>query len=215
MILITAKEKEKHVLRETLKSARKEVPQIEREDYAASMLETISGMAQYIDSKSVGIYINTASEMSTHALIEHAHSLNKKVYCPYIEDAKNGLMSFKPWTTKLKKNRYGIEEPAPSNPSIDAKQLDIIFLPLVGFDTNGERLGMGGGFYDRLLEFKRDQRREQSITNKPLLIGLAYEVQKTTDIPTQGWDIKLDAAITERKSYIFNPVIHNSHLKQV
>ena len=96
---------------------------------------------------------------------------------------------------KLVANRFGIPEPPHRRGNtLSAKQLDVIFLPLVGFDAAGNRLGMGGGFYDRTLS-------QLPARNRPLLAGLAHDVQRVDKLPVQRWDIPLDAVVTDRRIY--------------
>ncbi len=80
---------------------------------------------------------------------------------------------------------------------LSAKHLNVIFMPLLGFDKNKCRIGMGGGFYDRALSFKK----HQTNYNNPKLYGLAFDCQQVTEINNQPWDIPLDAVITPTKIY--------------
>lgn len=87
------------------------------------------------------------------------------------------------------RNRYGIREPR-NRIRLPAWQLDILLMPLVGFDARGQRLGMGGGFYDRLLaDLARRPRR-------PRLIGLAHDLQQVDSLPVAAWDRAVDAVVT-------------------
>ena len=79
----------------------------------------------------------------------------------------------------------------------------MIFLPVVAFDINGNRLGRGAGYYDRTLAFVNEQ-IEQGTHIKPCLIGLAYEFQKIEQIITDKWDVALDIIVTENNIYYRN-----------
>jgi 5-formyltetrahydrofolate cyclo-ligase len=83
---------------------------------------------------------------------------------------------------------------------MNARWLDMLIVPLVGFDGRGRRLGMGGGFYDATLAFLRRRR----IWKKPYLIGLAFECQRVTEIPSEPWDIRLNAILTEKEFFRFS-----------
>ena len=99
---------------------------------------------------------------------------------------------------KLSLNDYGIPEPEHNDEkSIQAEQFDLMFIPLVAFDSKCNRIGMGGGYYDKTLAFKKESEKK----SKPLLIGLAYEFQKIDAIEKNAWDIPMDAIITENKTY--------------
>ena len=95
------------------------------------------------------------------------------------------------------KNKYGISEPKLDVRVVKTSAtLDIIFTPLVAFDDAGRRLGMGGGYYDRTLS-KLDQ-------NHTAVIGLAYDQQKITQVPSESWDVDLTAIITPNNNYFIN-----------
>ena len=74
--------------------------------------------------------------------------------------------------------------------------LSLVLLPLVAFDAKGNRMGMGGGYYDRAFEFK-----QKTLSYLPRLIGLAHELQKKEQLPTESWDIPLFAIFTDKKIY--------------
>ncbi len=78
-----------------------------------------------------------------------------------------------------------------------AQELDLVFLPLVAFDRVGHRVGMGGGYYDRTFAFV------QQMHHKPILIGLAYEMQQVDGLPFCTWDIPLDGVLTEKQLRLF------------
>ena len=95
---------------------------------------------------------------------------------------------------QLVNNRYGIPEANQGSPEISADQLDLVLLPLVGFDRQGRRLGMGGGYYDRCFSFTKHKNK----VSKPLLIGLAHSCQESPELPNEEWDIALDLIISDR-----------------
>ncbi len=84
---------------------------------------------------------------------------------------------------------------------IGARWLDLVFLPLVGFDARGMRLGMGGGYYDRAFAFRRVRR----VWKKPLLIGFAYDLQRVPHLESAPHDVLLDAVVTEKGSMMMKP----------
>src|SRR5690606_7992459 len=99
----------------------------------------------------------------------------------------------------LAPNRFGILEPNQAAQSIDIQQLDLILLPLVGFDAQGRRLGMGGGYYDRSLAFKKVYKKLG-----PKLIGLAHAIQQVDALTVDIWDVPLDAIVTDKKLFKIN-----------
>jgi 5-formyltetrahydrofolate cyclo-ligase len=94
-------------------------------------------------------------------------------------------------------NRFGIPEPAVARRDWrSARRLDVIVAPLVAFDRSGRRLGMGGGWYDRTLGF----RRFHASFRRPWFIGLAYGFQEVARLEADAWDVPMDAVITEREA---------------
>ena len=145
----------------------------------------------------IAAYLDYGSELQTSSLIDYLLACGKQIYVPRI--GANNRMRFLRLDdrTPLRCNRYGITEPAGSRPIRSLRQMDVVLLPLLGFDHHGARLGTGGGYYDRALAFPRAFR-------KPLLVGYGYELQKVESIPTESWDIRLDAMVTEQGIYTFN-----------
>ena len=80
------------------------------------------------------------------------------------------------------------------------RDLDIVFTPLVAFDTAGNRVGMGAGFYDRSFAFRKHRRNWR----RPLLIGVAYDFQRVPHIPARTWDVPVDLVVTDKKTYAFD-----------
>ena len=150
-------------------------------------------------SQHIALYLASDSEIDPYLLIEHARFLGKKVYLPILAPLKNSLY-FAPYEAgaPLKRNRFNILEPACHQSKWKtASQLDLLLLPLVAFDVHGNRIGMGGGFYDRTLAYRQHRR----FWKKPTLVGLAHEIQKVGQLNNQSWDIPLDYIITEKRRY--------------
>lgn len=98
----------------------------------------------------------------------------------------------------MRPNRFGIEEvDALPNYAIKVSEIDLVLLPLVAFDQSGNRLGMGGGFYDATFTHLKSKK------TKPLFIGLAYQSQLVENLPSDPWDLPLDGVCTEESFYQF------------
>jgi 5-formyltetrahydrofolate cyclo-ligase len=110
---------------------------------------------------------------------------------PVVSEHDDGSMEFYPWNvdSQLKQNRYGISEPQKTI-SIPLAGFDMLLMPLVAYDRNGNRLGMGSGYYDRHLEPLRD-------AQQPLRVGIAYSLQEVAQLTKNDWDIPLHAVVTE------------------
>jgi 5-formyltetrahydrofolate cyclo-ligase len=142
----------------------------------------------------IGIYAATPEELDTSCLIALALRRGCDVYLPRIDRrARVRSMHFAPLSARRSVNRFGITEPeGPRLTSV--RLLDVVFLPLVGFDRHGVRLGMGGGYYDRAFGF----RRLRSCWHAPLLVGIGYASQEVERITPAAHDVLLDLVVTER-----------------
>jgi 5-formyltetrahydrofolate cyclo-ligase len=108
---------------------------------------------------------------------------------------EGGSLRFAPWRPgdPLVSNRYGIPEPDLAITSqLPAREMALVVLPLLGFSPDGNRLGMGGGYYDRSLAFRKDA------PAPPWLVGAGYSFQKLESLAAQPWDVRLDAIATEQ-----------------
>lgn len=148
----------------------------------------------------IAFYLPIGGEVSCMPIIEYALSLGKKCYVPKVDQKKERTMCFYPYTgqASLTKGAFGIYEPVDDGAkAISANKLSLVFMPLVAFDGEGNRLGMGGGYYDTFFANLNKKRR-------PELIGLAYNFQKVAKIPTEKWDLRMDAVITPNHFLRFN-----------
>lgn len=118
----------------------------------------------------------------------------KRCYVPVLHPWQPGKMLFVPFTgrERMKTNRWGIAEPPfHAQRSLRAQQFDLVMMPLVAFDDQGHRLGMGKGFYDRAFAFRQQR------AGRPFLLGLAHECQRSKiPLPVNHWDVDLDAVAT-------------------
>jgi 5-formyltetrahydrofolate cyclo-ligase len=124
----------------------------------------------------------------------------KQVFVPVIV-AKSEPLKFEVWTrdTEVRNNRFNIREPEASANSISPTDLDLVITPLVAFDGQRNRLGVGGGYYDRTFEFLNNVATKSRQT---ILVGLAYELQRIKKIDASKHDVKLDAVVTESGALI-------------
>lgn len=150
------------------------------------------------NSRHIAAYLASDGEIDPLPLIQRLWKLGKKLYLPVLApfaERKLWFARFEPGD-RLVFNRYGIPEPERRR-LIKPCELDLVFTPLVAFDSRGNRLGMGGAYYDRSFAFLGRRTR----LYKPKLIGLAYEFQKQADIHVNHWDIPLRAVVTETTIY--------------
>ena len=150
-------------------------------------------------ARRIGFYLPHGAEFDVRPLLNHALWM-RRVCCLPVVPARGRSLRFAKLNghNKMMPNRYGIPEPSDARP-LRARQLDVLFVPLVGFDDQGYRLGMGGGYYDATLAYRRRGRAGK----KPLLIGVGYECQRVASLPHDPWDTPLDAVLTERQLIFF------------
>jgi 5-formyltetrahydrofolate cyclo-ligase len=117
---------------------------------------------------------------------------------------KGQRLHFAPWQSgdDVQPNRYGIPEPVEPAELFEPFQLDLVLVPLLGFDRRGHRLGHGGGYYDRSFAFLKEQVRP----TEPLLVGIAYAFQELPRIEAAKWDVALDFIATDRELIDCNSV---------
>ena len=147
----------------------------------------------FFKAKKIASYIPCNGEISPIDI--HKHINQATYFLPRISHLHSAKMAFYPLTNPRIKNHYGITEPLASGTPIPLNTCDIILVPLVAFDRQGNRIGMGAGFYDRALSFKQTT---QNI-KRPILLGLAHDFQEVNKISAQSWDIPLDAILTNRE----------------
>ncbi|WP_111641405.1 5-formyltetrahydrofolate cyclo-ligase [Marinimicrobium alkaliphilum] len=148
-------------------------------------------------STHIALYLANDGELDPQPLLERLWLMGKHVYLPVLQPLTARQLWFVRYTptTPLRRNRFGIAEPDPKrSPRLAAEHLQLVLLPLVGFDRCGGRLGMGGGFYDTTFAFKRRQPGRG-----PVLLGLAHSCQEAPALPMAGWDIPLAAIATENE----------------
>lgn len=177
----------KKQLRKELRQRRQTLGQPIQLAAAAAVSDHIRQLPGWARARSIGLYLANDGEVDTTPLSTLCRRRGMQVFLPVIN--RDTSLSFAEWTpeAELTANRFGIGEPPPSAARCPVSDLDILVLPVVGWDRRGGRLGMGGGFYDRTL----------AAINRPLLVGLAHSVQELAQTPVDAWDIFVDFIVTE------------------
>lgn len=192
-------------LRKRMRTLRRGLGQREREYAARRLAQRLYGACLFVRSARIAFYLPMDGEIDPTPLIERARAMNKQCFLPVLNPLAPGRLWFAPYGERepLHCNRFNIPEPALKGKHMaPAWALDLILLPLVAFDTQGNRLGMGGGFYDRTLAFLSRRR----YWRKPRLLGLAYEFQKVPALHRAPWDIPLQGIVTEAGFYRTAPL---------
>jgi 5-formyltetrahydrofolate cyclo-ligase len=188
--------------RKQLRARRRALTESEKLERSASLCSKLVRQPVFRNSKRIAAYLPSDGEVETSLLIELAWYMGKQVYLPVLIPYRGNRLWFARYEpdTQLVNNRFGIAEPAmPHRQRIAPHALDLVLAPLVGFDHNGHRLGMGGGFYDRSFAYLL----RRKYWHRPHLIGLAYDFQQLSRLPSQPWDVPLTAVATDSGWHLF------------
>lgn len=188
-------------LRRMLRKARRALTPSEQRRAALGLYRQLAQHPLFRRAKHISLYLPTDGEIDPRLLLRAAQRRGKATYLPVLSAWPRTKMVFQRVRPgeKLLPNRFRILEPR-VNISQQRKvwALDLVLLPLVGFDDTGGRLGMGGGFYDRSLAYLA---RRQS-WRKPTLLGLAHECQKVERLVQASWDVPLAGTVTDKQWYV-------------
>ncbi len=178
---------QRNQLRQQLRTARKGLSQEQQTIAAQAVTATTVQLSQFTHAQSFGAYLVNDGEINPEQIIQTAWQQGKTVYLPKIKaDNRMEFVLYEP-DSELKQNQYGILEPIGTTV---CEQLDCLLLPLVAFDAQGNRLGMGGGYYDRYLEQYPAKH----------LIGLAHQLQQVELLDAKEWDIPLDGIVSDQQT---------------
>jgi 5-formyltetrahydrofolate cyclo-ligase len=174
---------------------RRQLSPVERIAAAQGLRRSLEQLPEYITDRHVAGYWATGGELPLNLAIAPLASRGQRFYLPVIGHDRR--LRFAPWETgaEVQPNRFGIPEPINVDEAIAPVQLDLVLVPLVGFDRRGNRLGFGGGYYDRSFEFLQGSPRPA----QPLLVGVAYAFQEMPEFEAAVWDIPLDYIATDQE----------------
>lgn len=147
----------------------------------------------------VALFLPFDGELDTMAVARRAMNRRCRLYLPVITDLRRRRMVFVEWRpgARLVQHDTGIAQPPAHGPRLSPRQLDLVLVPLVAFDERCNRIGTGGGFYDRQFAF----RLRRSVWRHPLLVGWAHDFQRVDTIAGAAWDVPLDYVVTDHGVY--------------
>ncbi len=180
-------------LRKQLRAARRALSQAEHRLHSDRAAHTLSKLPAFAAGKRIAVYLPFDRETDTASLIIAARHRGLRIYVPVIVDKRHARIRFYPLGAKTRVGTFGISVPHRRGTPVSARWLNLIVVPLVGVDSQGRRLGMGGGYYDRALQFRRLRR----VWPGPHLVGLSFECQRTDASFAQEWDVRLNSLATE------------------
>lgn len=185
-------------LRKIIRARRQSLTACEQQQAASDLLHHFQRAESIQQAKHIALYLSVDGELDTQPLIGHCWREGKYVYLPVIHPFSKGHLLFLHYRpdSMLVPNRYGILEPRLNVLDVlPANQLDVICTPLVAFDGSGQRLGMGGGYYDRTLAPWYQSGRGA----KP--VGIAHDCQRVETLPVEAWDVPLPEILTPSKHW--------------
>jgi 5-formyltetrahydrofolate cyclo-ligase len=180
-------------LRRDLRAKRRALPAAERARADRAIHAHIKRLPEYRRAQRIALYLAFDGEPSLAPLVADARRQRKQLYVPVLRGLKMRFAELAPGTP-LTPNLFGILEPKLGR-RIDARRLDLVLTPLVGFDERGVRIGVGRGYYDRAFAFLR----HRSQWRRPKLLGVAYELQRVEALTPSSWDVPLWGAVTEAR----------------
>lgn len=182
-------------LRRELRARRRALSVPRQRQAARQLQQRLRQLPELRRARRIALYWPNDGEIDPRRLAAVALP-HQQLYLPVLQSFPALTLRFVRWTPRrrLAKNRFGIPEPR-RGARLPAQAMDVILLPLVGFDDHGNRLGMGGGFYDRSLAFLQRQRRPA-----PLLAGLAHACQRLPRLDAARWDVPLQLVVTDTRT---------------
>jgi len=193
---------DKSTLRKFLRQKRRNLDALAQQTAAKNLLTQLLTLDTFVQSEKIAMYLANDGEIAPSEVQQWLYDNGKRPFLPIVRQSndRNSLLFTEAKQDAVYAKKYfGISEPVVDDDELVLPtELDMVLLPLVGFDQNGNRIGMGGGFYDTTFEFLKDSDHSKS---KPMLIGLAHECQKVALISAESWDIPLSIVVTDQQVY--------------
>ena len=185
-------------IRQQIRQRRRALTPEQQTQFALKAADRMMAYTPVLLAQTVAVFLSFDGELDTRPLIDQLWRAGKRVYLPVLHPFSPGNLLFLHYhpSSDLVVNRLKIREP-----KLDVRdvlplcRLDVLVTPLVAFDAAGQRLGMGGGFYDRTLQNWRQHRLQP--------VGYAHDCQQVDALPTEQWDIPLPAVITPSKTWLW------------
>jgi 5-formyltetrahydrofolate cyclo-ligase len=184
---------QKSSLRKQLRAKRRSMSAADHQQRSRLAAKTLARLPMFKSGARIAVYLPFDRETDTAALIAAARRRRVRLFVPVVSDRRHRRLRFYPLTARTRRGVFGIAVPARNLTALGPRWFDAIVVPLVGVDALGRRLGMGGGFYDRALEFRRSRRHWRG----PHFVGLAFDCQRTDSKFAHPWDLRLDSLATE------------------
>lgn len=183
-----------------MRAKRRALSAAEQRRASARLAANVARLRLFRVSRRIAGYLPNDGEIDPTPILERAWRMKKRAYLPVLSRLRHDRLWFAEASPgmELRPNRFGIPEPVvKSSELVRAEELDLVLVPLVAFDLSGNRVGMGGGFYDRSLAFLR----HRTLLRKPHVIGLAHDFQRVDRLRIDPWDVPLAGVVTDEDTY--------------
>jgi len=161
-----------------------------------ALAQKIIALDGYRQAQRLAVYFAVNGEIGLDPVIDHALAAGKQVYLPNLDRQS---LRFSPYfrAQKMRINKFRLPEPDVGDDyMLQPAELDLVLAPLVVFDEDCNRIGMGGGFYDRSFAMRKSPQ-----VSAPVLVGVAHDLQKVEQIVPEDWDVRLDMVVTDEAIY--------------
>ena len=186
-------EPQREKLRQSLRHQRDALDASEASEQSAAICARL--VTHLNNAEHIAGYLALGKEVDLSALQNSAACEHVSYYVPVVQPQFRMLFAVVDKHTRFTQNCFGILEPDSSASQLkQASMMDVVLVPLVGFDEHCNRMGMGGGYYDRCFEHRSTEH------TTPLLIGVAYDLQQTQTVYPEHWDVPLDMIVTPSRT---------------
>ncbi|MFY9113786.1 MAG: 5-formyltetrahydrofolate cyclo-ligase [Dethiobacteria bacterium] len=188
---------EKKQLRRKILEMRDRFTVAEIREKSLAITENFAAMEVYRKAETIMFFVPFRNEVDTRYLAERSMERHKKVLVPHTVKDKRELIPSRllDWDDDLAPGEYGIYEPPPEKlRPVNPRLIDLVIVPGVAFDLSGNRLGYGGGYYDRFFALLRDDTS---------LVAMVFDQQIVERVPVEPWDRRVDSIVTEKRVLSF------------
>lgn len=185
-------ESPKKDIRNHARRARQALSADERARSSRKITERFLNSRYFLAARTIACYLATWEEVDTTAIIERAWRAEKRIFAPVTGSRRRMIFCELSPDTPMLRNDFGLWEPQ-GHAIVAPQDLDVVVTPLVAFDEQRNRIGMGGGYFDCTFAFLKDRR----YWLRPKLIGLAFDCQKVEDCAPKPWDIRVSRVFSE------------------
>ena len=183
-------------IRARMRDARINLSPAQRIAAAEALVSSLDRLPEFLVDSRVAGYWAVGGELPLNMVFARLQARRQTYHLPILDRAKH--LRFAVWQpgVPLQSNRFGIPEPEVKfGEQLPPTALELVFVPLLGFDRKGSRLGSGGGYYDRSFSFLQSASRPA----EPILVGIGYHFQEVEELAPRPWDVAMDFVATDRE----------------